>query len=115
MLALRDLLNDGGNDERDFPARDPEYARDLGLIARDDPLRIAKPIYAEVVPRELTETGLVENAAWCADANGELSVAKLLAAFQAFFREHSEHWVERCAAQAGHPMVFNRDGGKSWQ
>ena len=35
-------------------ARDLEYARDLGLVARDAPVRIANPIYAEVVPRELT-------------------------------------------------------------
>ncbi len=31
-----------------------EYARDLGLIAKESPLRIANPIYAEAVPRELT-------------------------------------------------------------
>ena len=43
-----------GGDEREFSARDLEYVRDLGLIARDDPLRIANPVYAEVVPRELT-------------------------------------------------------------
>ena len=46
-----------------FSARDLEYARDLGLVAPDDPLRIANPIYAEVVPRELTsaaQSGLVQ-------------------------------------------------------
>ena len=36
-----------------FSTRDIDYVRDLGLIARDDPLRIANPIYAEVIPREL--------------------------------------------------------------
>lgn len=35
-------------------SRDLEYVRDLGLIARDDPPRIANPIYMEVIPRELT-------------------------------------------------------------
>ena len=30
---------------------DLEYVRDLGLVALDDPIRIANPIYAEVVPR----------------------------------------------------------------
>ena len=34
---------------------DLEYARDLGLIAAEGPVRIANPIYSEVVPRELTE------------------------------------------------------------
>lgn len=32
-----------------FNARDLEYARDLGLVAPDEPLRIANPIYAEVI------------------------------------------------------------------
>ena len=33
---------------------DTEYVRDLGLIAKDAPPRIANPIYAEVIPHELT-------------------------------------------------------------
>ena len=32
---------------------------------------------------------------WYVDADGGLNVVKLLAAFQEFFREHSEHWVQR--------------------
>ncbi len=36
-----------------FTDRDMTYARDLGLVARDAPLRVANPIYAEVLPREL--------------------------------------------------------------
>ena len=87
-----------GADERDFSAHDLEYVRDLGLIARDNPPRIANPIYAEVVPRELTyaaQAGLVQDPAWYIDAGGGLDVDKLLAAFQAFFREHSEHWLGR--------------------
>ena len=43
-----------GGEEGRFSARDIEYVRDLGIIARDAPLRIANPVYAEVVPRELT-------------------------------------------------------------
>ena len=87
-----------GGDERDFSARDLEYVRDLGLIARDGPPRIANPIYAEVVPRELTcaaQAGLLQEVAWYVDADGGLDVDKLLGAFQAFFREHSEHWLGR--------------------
>ena len=87
-----------GADEREFSAHDLEYVRDLGLIARDNPPRIANPIYAEVVPRELTcaaQAGLVQDPAWYIDAGDSLDVDKLLAAFQAFFREHSEHWLGR--------------------
>ena len=39
--------------------------------------------------------GLAEDPAWYVDADGVLNVAMLLAAFQEFFREHSEHWVQR--------------------
>ena len=98
-----------GAEQSAFSARDLEYVRDLGLIAPDDPLRMANPIYAEVVPRELTyaaQAGLVEDAAWYVDADGGLDVGKLLAAFQAFFREHSEHWVERFQYKEAGPQLL---------
>ena len=98
-----------GADKSAFSARDLEYVRDLGLIAPDDPLHIANPIYAEVVPRELTyaaQAGLVEDAAWYVDADGGLDVGKLLAAFQAFFRAHSEHWVERFQYKEAGPQLL---------
>ena len=42
-----------GTHRHTFTDRDVGYARDLGLLARDAPLRVANPIYAEVLPREL--------------------------------------------------------------
>ena len=98
-----------GAEQSAFSARDLEYVRDLGLIAPDDPLRIANPIYAEVVPRELTyaaQAGLVQETAWYVDANGNLQVGALLAAFQQFFREHSEHWVGRFQYQEAGPQLL---------
>ena len=99
-----------GADEDESSARDLEYVRDLGLIARDDPPRIANPIYAEVVPRELTyavQAKLIQDVTWYVDAGGGLDVDKLLAAFQAFFREHSEHWVARFDyAEAGPQLLL---------
>ena len=78
--------------------RDVEYARDLGLLAQHNAKRIANPIYAEVIPRELTwvtqDDVEVETSRYV-DAGGGLDVDKLLAAFQQFFREHSEHWTQR--------------------
>ena len=94
--VVEPLLSGAGEDESS--ARDLEYVRDLGLIAPDDPPRIANPIYAEAVPRELTsavQAKLIQDVAWYVDAGGGLDVGKLLAAFQTFFREHSEHWVGR--------------------
>ena len=98
-----------GASESAFVARDLEYVRDLGLIARDNPPRIANPIYAEVVPRELTyatQAGLIQDVAWYANAAGGLDVDKLLAAFQGFFREHSEHWVERFQYREAGPQLL---------
>ena len=108
LLALRDLLSGGA--EGESLARDIEYVRDLGLIARDAPLRIANPIYTEVVPRELTwavQELLVQETAWYVDAGGGLDMPKLLGAFQAFFREHSEHWLGRFDyAEAGPQLLL---------
>ena len=102
-------LLSGSDRPPEFSDRDLEYVRDLGLIARDLPLRIANPVYAEVVPRELTyatQAGLAQDTAWYVDAEGELDVVKLLAAFQEFFREHSEHWVRRFDYQEAGPQLL---------
>ncbi|MCY3682213.1 MAG: ATP-binding protein, partial [Gemmatimonadetes bacterium] len=75
----------------------------------EDPLRIANPIYAEVVPRELTyaaQVGLNEDTAWYVNADGSLNVVKLMTAFQTFFREHSEHWVARFQYQEAGPQLL---------
>ena len=83
-----------------WSAEDVAYVHDLGLVAleADGTPRIANPIYAEVVPRHLNhavQMGLPQRMAWFVDAAGGLDVAGLIAAFQTFFREHSEHWVQR--------------------
>ena len=61
------------------------------------------------MPRELTsaaQEGLVQETAWYVDADGGLDVIKLLAAFQAFFREHSEHWMARFAYREAGPQLL---------
>ncbi len=50
------------------------------------------------MPRHLNhavQMGLPQRMAWFVDADGGLDAAGLIAAFQTFFREHSEHWVQR--------------------
>ena len=105
--VIEPLLSGG---QRALSDRDLGYVRDLGLIARDDPPRIANPIYAEVVPRELTcgpQAGLAQEAARYVDAGGGLDMHKLLGAFQTFFREHSEHWLGRFDyAEAGPQLLL---------
>ena len=89
--------------------RDLEYARDLGLLAREDPPRIANPIYREVIPRELTATtqgDLPLQQAWYVNTQGGLELAKLLADFQDFFRQHSEHWLRHIDYTEAGPQLL---------
>ena len=92
-----------------IPQDDVEYVRDLGLLRREDPIAIANPIYQEVIPRDLTYTTQVylsQDPAWYVDADGRLRLADLLSAFQGFFREHSEHWVERFQYREAGPQLL---------
>ena len=93
-----------------IPADDLQYVRDLGLVARDRPVRIANPIYREVIPRDLTittqEMSIHHDPAWYVGDDGALRVGDLLAGFQEFFREHSEHWVERFQYREAGPQLL---------
>ena len=92
-------------------ARDLEYVRDLGLLALDSPPRIANPIYAEVVPRELgyvLQDSLDVQVAWYVDDDGGLNMDKLLTAFGTFFGEHAEHWLDHLGdyREAGPQLIL---------
>ena len=92
-------------------ARDLEYVRDLGLLAPDSPPRIANPIYAEVVPRELgyvLQDSLDVQVAWYVDDDGCLNMDKLLTAFGTFFGEHAEHWLDHLGdyREAGPQLIL---------
>ena len=88
---------------------DVEYARDLGLVTRRGARRIANPIYREVIPRELMyarEDAITHETEWYVKPDGDLDVESLLAAFQRFFREHSEHWIERFQYKEAGPQLL---------
>ena len=89
---------------------DLEYVRDLGLVTRTGPVAIANPIYREVILRDLTyttqEMSIHHDPAWYVGDDGALRVGELLAAFQTFFREHSEHWVERFQYREAGPQLL---------
>ena len=105
--VVEPILN--GAYESGYTTRDMEYVRDLGLVAHDPPVRIANPIYAEVVPRELTwlaQDDLPLDPAWYVDDSGALLLGKLLEAFQEFYRENSEHWVERYGFKEAGPQLL---------
>ncbi len=107
--VIEPLLS-GTSAEESVRADDLQYVRDLGLVARDRPLRVANPIYREVIPRDLTwttqEMSIHHDPAWYVDDAGVLKAHKLLAAFQEFFREHSEHWVERFQYKEAGPQLL---------
>ena len=91
---------------------DIQYAMDLGLIRRtkDGPV-IANAIYREVLPRELTfvtqlNMEAVFRQSWYVLKDGRLDMPGLLSAFQEFFREHSEHWVERFQYKEAGPQLL---------
>ncbi len=92
-----------------LPEDDVQYVMDLGLIAARGQLVIANPIYAEVIPRALTYTTQVtitHETLWCVAPDGRLDMLALLTAFQQFFREHSEHWVERFDYKEAGPQLL---------
>ncbi|MCY4658371.1 MAG: hypothetical protein OXF93_00970 [Acidobacteria bacterium] len=107
-----------------MPADDIECVRDLGLVAADSPLAIANPIYREVIPRELTRSTqemLAQDPTWYVDARKSRKTViecKLLReSLKATVRtglEQTRAYMDRCAADAGHLVVFDRAGGKSW-
>jgi len=82
---------------------------DLGLIRRKPEVRIANRIYRETIPRELTspiQDGLHQPTAWYLTPDRRLDVGKLLAAFQQFFREHADAWLERFAYKEAGPQLL---------
>ncbi len=87
---------------------DVQYVRDLGLISPGQRIQIANAIYREVIPRELitsADEALPHETAWFVE-DGKLQMDKLMASFQAFFREQSEHWVERFDYKEAGPQLL---------
>ena len=98
-----------GSHRHAFTDRDIGYARDLGLLARDAPLRVANPIYAEVLPRELAwvaQETLELSPPRYVRADGSLDAELLMTEFQGFFRRHSEHWRNRFAYEEAWPQLL---------
>jgi len=98
--------------ERAVTEDDLRYVADLGLIRRT-PFgpQIANPIYGEIIPRELSFITQLNfestfQSAWYIRPDGRLDLSKLLAAFQQFFREHSESWVERFDYKKAGPQLL---------
>jgi hypothetical protein len=72
---------------------DVSYVRDLGLIAADRPIRVANPIYQEVIVRVLgehTEDLVMADPRSFVLPDGRLDFRRLLEEFAEFWREHGD-------------------------
>jgi len=88
---------------------DIQYVVDLGLIQRKPNFAISNDIYQEIIPRMLTEStqdALPFENQWYILPDRRLDMDALLEAFQEFFREHSEHWVERFDYKEAGPQLL---------
>jgi hypothetical protein len=106
--VMADLLA-GEDSEGHFSIDDLDYVRDLGLVAQKAPLAIANRIYREVIPRELTATRqevITQQQPWYIRPDRRLDMPKLLEAFQQFFREHSDAWIEGFSYKEAGPQLL---------
>jgi tRNA A37 threonylcarbamoyladenosine biosynthesis protein TsaE len=72
---------------------DLAYVRDLGLVAPESPVRVANPIYREVMVRVMTDPyqeGIVLDRAWYRLPSGRLSMGRVIHGFLHFWREHGD-------------------------
>lgn len=72
---------------------DVKYARDLGLVALNSPVRVANPIYSEVIVRVLAGTiegNVTDEPRRFVLPDGRLAFGRLLRAFGRFWREHGQ-------------------------
>jgi hypothetical protein len=88
---------------------DLQYVEDQGLIRRKPVLAIANRIYREVLPREITsgwQAGMSMMTAWYIKPDRRLDIPKLLAAFQQFYREHSDSWLKNFEYKEAGPQLL---------
>ena len=79
-----------------LPDDDLQYCEDLGLIRRKPEVAISNRIYREIMPRVITapiQDFLHQPQSWYLKDDRHIDMPKLMAAFQQFFREHSDAWL----------------------
>ncbi|WP_133512219.1 AAA family ATPase [Candidatus Thiosymbion oneisti] len=108
--VIGELLGDDFESGIAPPSEDDQlYVQDLGLIRTRPQIEIANPIYREVIPRTLTwiaQTRIPQETGWYVTQDKRLDLPKLLAAFQQFFRENSEIWIERFDYKEAGPQLL---------
>ena len=90
---------------------DIQYVIDLGLINVSDngKIEIANGIYREIIPRVLSwnfQVSFTEQTEWYLTEFGKIDMNKLIAAFQEFFRENSESWLQQFDYKEAGPQLL---------
>lgn len=101
--VLAGELTGGKTFDSDF-----EHAVDLGLVAPGLPVRIANPIYREIILRVLAssaEAAIDAEPQRYRTPEGRLDVDRLLRDFAEFWRQHGEIVVERVDYQEAAPQL----------
>ncbi|MBS1988545.1 AAA-like domain-containing protein [Candidatus Dependentiae bacterium] len=110
VRSIIDAIINGDQESLDVSTDDIAYVCDLGLIAKKEKiLCIANPIYQEIIPRELSyalQATIVQKTIWYQNPDGSLNMHKVLQAFQQFYREHSEIWIERNSYKESAPHII---------
>ena len=107
-----ELMLKGDNKKNSFNPRDIEYLVDLGLISRTQKgkIEIANSIYKETIPRELTwgvQSSISnQETIWYIKEDNSIDMPKLLKAFQQFFRENADSWIERFDYKEAGPQLL---------
>ncbi|MFN2349517.1 MAG: AAA family ATPase [Thioalkalivibrio sp.] len=108
--VISELLASGEEGLEQLPLDDLEYVHDLGLVEVRPRVRISNRIYREVIPRELTWTTQVripnQETAWYLTPARGLDMPRLLRAFQQFFRENADSWLERFDYKEAGPQLL---------
>ena len=97
-----------GEEGTGFPPDDLLYVQDLGLISRGE-IRVANPIYQEIIPRALANTKqkeILQELSWYQKADGLLDMHKLLEGFTEFYRESADVWLEKFAYKEAGPHIL---------
>ncbi len=97
------------DDKSDIPTDDMQYVADLGLITIRPETQIANRIYQETIPRELIwskQTRITHQQHWYLTPARRLDMSRLLQAFQQFFREHSDVWIEQFTYKEAGPQLL---------
>jgi len=94
---------------------DLQYLADLGLITIRPTIKISNRIYQEIIPRELTFSTQYSIAnqeqSWYLTSgdtpnSSYLNMPKLLKAFQQYFRENSESWIDQFEYREAGPQLL---------